>query len=96
MNGSHRCSCFPNTYYEFDPELVTFTVRAIGFIPKGTELNITYMFQGGYSQRTARQAWLQEMFCFKCTCHLCSVPSSLEYPMIRSLIAAGEIGRAHV
>ncbi|KAL5715662.1 Histone-lysine N-methyltransferase ashr1 [Ranunculus cassubicifolius] len=60
-------SCLPNSVLVFEGSVAV--VRAVEFVPKGTEVLITYIETAGST--ATRQKTLQEQYLFTCTCPRC-------------------------
>ncbi|KAN0128919.1 hypothetical protein V8E53_013292 [Lactarius tabidus] len=71
-------SCSPNAKYSFDSNTGDLRIHALGTIPCGEEIFITYIGcrQLFGSTRQSRQANLRTRYHFTCACSTCSLPEA--------------------
>ena len=67
-------SCSPNAKYSFNSNTGEIRIYALGTIPRGEELFISYI--GLYQNRRSRQENLRPGYHFTCACSICSLPDA--------------------
>ena len=69
-------SCSPNAKYSFDSDTGELQIYALGTIPRGEEIFISYISSLHRSPRRSRQATLHSGYHFTCACSGCSLPKA--------------------
>ena len=69
-------SCSPNAKYSFDSNTGELRIYALGTIPRGEEIFISYISGPHRSPRRMRQAKLHSGYHFTCACSSCSLPKA--------------------
>ena len=71
-------SCSPNARYSFNPNSREIRIYALGTIPRGEEIFVSYMSGRGLyaNPRHLRQANLRIRYHFTCACSICSLPEA--------------------